>query len=281
MQGSVFSSQLMKYRKQKGLTQEALANRLNVTPQAVSKWEKGGYPDGELLPEIARTLDVSLDVLFGLKTEEENSVASALTDAIQELPESEKSDFCMNVFYTLLSAYSNIYSGETGMPETLLRETYAELKTDYELALARLNEDMRYCCFLKIPEKGIDSYAEINDRLLQFFRLLSRREALQIIFFFAGVERNHFWSVEQIASSLHISINVVSDVLQELDRLGAVWEVKVELGSGMRSVYGYTHSVPLEMILVLGTSFIHYISNTDPHIETWSKGAFRNAHDTK
>ena len=34
-------------RKEKGLTQEQLAMRLNVSPQAVSKWENSSYPDGE------------------------------------------------------------------------------------------------------------------------------------------------------------------------------------------------------------------------------------------
>ena len=53
------------------MTQETLAGMLNVTPQAVSKWEKGSYPDGDLLPQIAKALDVSLDVLFGLRTDEE------------------------------------------------------------------------------------------------------------------------------------------------------------------------------------------------------------------
>lgn len=53
-------------RKQKGLTQENLAERLGVSPQAVSKWETGaGCPDIALLPEICRHLDLSMDELFG------------------------------------------------------------------------------------------------------------------------------------------------------------------------------------------------------------------------
>lgn len=53
-------------RKQKGLTQESLAERLGVSPQAVSKWETGaGCPDIALLPEICRHLDLSMDELFG------------------------------------------------------------------------------------------------------------------------------------------------------------------------------------------------------------------------
>ena len=50
---TVFSSQLQKLRKESGVTQEALASHLGVSPQAVSKWENGSYPDGDLLPKIA------------------------------------------------------------------------------------------------------------------------------------------------------------------------------------------------------------------------------------
>lgn len=53
------------FRKKKGITQEQLASALNISPQAVSKWEMGaGYPDIALLPVIAAYFGVSLDVLF-------------------------------------------------------------------------------------------------------------------------------------------------------------------------------------------------------------------------
>ena len=53
-------------RKQKGLTQEELANRLGVTPQALSKWENDlSSPDISMVCAICGTLDVSADYLLG------------------------------------------------------------------------------------------------------------------------------------------------------------------------------------------------------------------------
>lgn len=53
-------------RKRAGLTQEALATRLGITPQAISKWENGvGYPDVTLFPVIADVLGISVARLFG------------------------------------------------------------------------------------------------------------------------------------------------------------------------------------------------------------------------
>ncbi|MBR4431281.1 MAG: helix-turn-helix transcriptional regulator [Clostridiales bacterium] len=54
------------YRKNKGLTQEELADLLNVTPQAVSKWEsENGLPDVSMLIPLAQALGVSTDALLG------------------------------------------------------------------------------------------------------------------------------------------------------------------------------------------------------------------------
>ena len=58
-------SRIRQLRKQKGITQEVLAEALSVTPQAVSKWEMGvSSPDLALLPVIAAYFSISMDTLF-------------------------------------------------------------------------------------------------------------------------------------------------------------------------------------------------------------------------
>ena len=59
------SENIAALRKQAGITQEDLANRLNVSNQAVSKWEAGKCcPDIEILPELATFFGVSIDELL-------------------------------------------------------------------------------------------------------------------------------------------------------------------------------------------------------------------------
>ena len=56
------------YRKKLGITQEGLAKKLDVTNQAVSKWESDQCcPDIVLLPKIADIFGISLDELFDRK----------------------------------------------------------------------------------------------------------------------------------------------------------------------------------------------------------------------
>ena len=58
-------AKLKELRVQKGLTQEELSEKLGVSPQAVSKWERGeSYPDIGLLDDIAESLSVPLCFLL-------------------------------------------------------------------------------------------------------------------------------------------------------------------------------------------------------------------------
>jgi phosphoribosylaminoimidazole synthetase len=63
---------IMGKRKEAGLTQQQLADKLCVSFQAVSKWENGSaYPNIEILPELAMALNVSADeILEGRETQE-------------------------------------------------------------------------------------------------------------------------------------------------------------------------------------------------------------------
>ena len=72
---SVIGEQIKKYRVERGITQEQLGQLVGVTTQAVSRWERGGTPDAEILPQLARVLGVNIDTLFG---REEQSFAIML-----------------------------------------------------------------------------------------------------------------------------------------------------------------------------------------------------------
>lgn len=60
----MFSENLKMLRRQKGISQEVLAQELNVVRQTVSKWEKGqSYPDFQRLVLLSDYFDMALDEL--------------------------------------------------------------------------------------------------------------------------------------------------------------------------------------------------------------------------
>ena len=66
----MLAEKIKELRKKEGLTQEELASRLNVSRQAITKWETGeGLPDIDNLKNIALFFHVSVDYLIDSKTE--------------------------------------------------------------------------------------------------------------------------------------------------------------------------------------------------------------------
>lgn len=69
------SEKLKELRSQKNISQEKLAQYLNVSFQAVSKWENGNsYPDITLLPDIARFFGITVDELLCVEKLDENKL---------------------------------------------------------------------------------------------------------------------------------------------------------------------------------------------------------------
>ena len=84
-----FSEKLMNLRKQKGMSQEELADKLNVTRQTISKWELDQtVPDMNKLIEISKLFEISLDELTGgMKM---NEIKNEYTNEYNETPHEKK-----------------------------------------------------------------------------------------------------------------------------------------------------------------------------------------------
>lgn len=93
-----FGEKLNKMRKSADLTQEDVANRLGVSPQAVSKWENDlSCPDIMLLPKIAELYSITVDGLLDgnepekpIKTEPEIKAISLKNDSDRDNNSSSK-----------------------------------------------------------------------------------------------------------------------------------------------------------------------------------------------
>lgn len=73
-------------RKQKGMSQEMLAQKLNVVRQTVSKWEKGlSVPDAEMLNTLAELLDTSVSTLLGSTVEEKENPNPGIDELAKQL----------------------------------------------------------------------------------------------------------------------------------------------------------------------------------------------------
>ena len=120
-------------RLRRNMTQERLASRLNVTAQAVSRWESGqGCPDIALLPELSAVLGVTIDELFACSREQHLERIEAMVEREAMLP---REDFD----YAMAQAQEGARGGEyRGRCLTLLSDLcmhrsqgYADMAADY------------------------------------------------------------------------------------------------------------------------------------------------------
>lgn len=91
---------LKELRKEKGITQEKLAEELNVTGRTVSRWETGSnMPDISLLVEISEFFDVSIpEIINGeRKSENMNEEVKEVVDKLSDYANAEKETIIKNI----------------------------------------------------------------------------------------------------------------------------------------------------------------------------------------
>ncbi len=82
---NIFSDNLKKFRLAKGLTQEQVAEKLNINSQSVSRWECGTtLPDVLTLPELAKLYEVTVDDFYKKNTVAYDNYAQRLASVFED-----------------------------------------------------------------------------------------------------------------------------------------------------------------------------------------------------
>ena len=78
------AANIARLRRERGMTQEALAEVIGVSPQTISKWENSTtYPDVALLPVLADVFGVTIDVLYGREMQQSLLPENAIDNVIE------------------------------------------------------------------------------------------------------------------------------------------------------------------------------------------------------
>lgn len=108
-----FGKFLVRLRKEKGLTQLQLAEKLNVTDKAVSRWETGkNYPDIEIFESLTEVFDISLsELLEGKRIEKENLLTVSEEHIVNQIKKNKRSGknykivICIVLIITVVFGY--------------------------------------------------------------------------------------------------------------------------------------------------------------------------------
>ena len=155
-------------RKKKGITQEALAAALWVSPQAVSKWESGlTYPDLTMIPVIAGYFEISLDALFDYDITEMKSNIQKIIDNAWEYFFSEPLRYA-ETMKTALKDYPGNEALLTALIEAYEYDLRENGNTDHlddiiETAQKLISESNDFARVCNVKELQAAAYLKKND----------------------------------------------------------------------------------------------------------------------
>ena len=107
----IFHENLKALRKDRGLSQEELAVRLNVVRQTISKWEKGlSVPDAAMLIRLAEVLDTTVSRLLGADVPEDEADRARLAEQLARINEqlavrNRRGRFILRLVLGILAAF--------------------------------------------------------------------------------------------------------------------------------------------------------------------------------
>lgn len=147
---------IKKYRKEAGMTQEEMANRLGVTTPAVNKWENSNSkPDIELLAPIARLLDISLDTLLSFHEKLSDTEIEEIIRKMDRMFSEEGYEKTYEWALRLIKEYPNcnmlIWQAAVMLDARRITDKctnqekyYKQINAWYELALHDENEEIQH-----------------------------------------------------------------------------------------------------------------------------------------
>lgn len=186
---SIIGNQIKKFRIEKGITQEQLGELLGVTTQAVSRWERGGTPDAELLPAIADTLNVNINALF---CREEKNVVKTIAKSICRMPDDESFryafDICWAIGMGLTFNSSDLDDLFVAMFEHSSitadgNDYYSKVMTSSGMSTTRISQDLKYFFLMDEPACGIRQKLSDTEDLRRVFSIFADKNLLDILMF--------------------------------------------------------------------------------------------------
>ncbi len=224
---SIFSKNLQELRKKQGVTQEKLASHLGVSPQAVSKWENGSYPEGDLLPKISDFFGVSISYLYGQEKEKvsiEQGVLEALAETIENNTginsHAEYFDKMLSIAWAFQIGFwrnnKNYY--DRGVPAKDNR-TASVITDDAGFGFFSLNKENQFFILNREAEDGYVNNITISEDVRGFFKLLGEKGALEIVRYMLTLKWGECVTASNIAQKTGISEDKVSKLLGDVGQM--------------------------------------------------------------
>ena len=166
-----FGETLKRLRKEKDMTQEQLAEYVNISPQSVSKWETNlTLPDITIIPMLANIFDVSADVLLGIDISQKKAHIEKIQNEACNFLFAGQYEEAEKLLRSALKDYPNSYELMSTLGNTLGNISFhdkARQKAAREEEIALCEKILAECTDDKVKHNAIlhlcQAYCNINE----------------------------------------------------------------------------------------------------------------------
>lgn len=275
---NILSERIAELRRERGLTQEQLGQPLGVSAQAVSKWEKGGAPDVELLPALADRLGVSIDALFGREGGVVEDIPERFCRYLSSQPEGKRLDTLCRAVYQCIQFImpSGLWHEPIAYPEkcfvdadstpTMMR---SGLQLEEGIVFGVGSEEFSFMTLFPEPQKGWAAYFADKDLCRKLFAVLARDGSLELLEMLYS-DKEHYLVPEVTAARLGRPREETASLFAAMHEVHLLRRLEMELESGMIYTYSINENygyIPFMLITrcLLESDIAFYLQWIDRH----------------
>lgn len=235
---------LKELRKANGMTQEQVAEALNVSFQSISRWENGmSYPDITLIPIIARLFNVSTDTLFDMDTTDRKRTWDRYEQQYKDCRQSGNLVACRDTMRKALEQFPRDYHFLMNLAQTLYLFEGGTAAERAEYANGRYAEQIRIMC-----ERVLDD-CRIEQERLRATLLLCRYYAA------AGNQHEALRLANGVADFEHCREVLLGEILNGDDKKHQLQDTMLKavdytattlIGMAFRKEYGLSSSLSID-----------------------------------
>lgn len=217
---------IKKYRLEKKLTQEQLANILYVSSQAVSKWEcNENFPDGTLIVPLANALDISLDRLFENKKLGFDDVAISITSLFRNDESENKYELVRSLCWHMQNV---LFKGSADISDKIgpINDSYILTDTGFTQVS---NGTSPFFAVFPEPECGWDETIQDGEGVRRIFECLADKDTMKAVMFIYRNEDRYIFEKELLCEKCGISKDKIGNVIKNLRSLNIILENKTKI----------------------------------------------------
>lgn len=248
---------IARIRKDRNITQADLAKAVNISAQAVSKWENGGVPDTELLPVIADFFEVSLDELFGRDGDKYISLERKVAKAVTELGVGEdRFEKMYNLCWAMEVGEHKDNHCDWKIKNEQMKNFYSSVRSDHGYTMMKLDWDCPY--FLLAPDSPNKTKTLLENResYIELFADLADKEFFDALVFLYQRDGFKQFTAKLLVSNLGIELEKAEAIIAKMKKYWLVRSMIIDLDGEDLETFSFNTDTAFPSLLLFAKEMI-------------------------